>query len=67
MKGSAFFKIPAAKFRLAMAARGKSETIVAVPSKELGVIRQSLHRQVGPAGKLQEDGRKLLELFSGVK
>ncbi|PTM92870.1 recombinase family protein [Mycoplana dimorpha] len=49
-----------AKVRMAQAAMGKPETVVAALCKELGVSRQTLYRHVGPDGQLRCDGRKLI-------
>ncbi|TAZ51019.1 recombinase family protein [Rhizobium ruizarguesonis] len=50
----------AAKIRLAQAAVGKPETVVADLCRELGISRQTLYRFVGPDGVLRENGRKAL-------
>ncbi len=50
----------AAKLRLAMAAMGQPETIVADLCAELGVTRQTLYRHVSPKGELRLDGLKLI-------
>jgi len=49
------------KLRLAMTAMGRPETKVSDLCKDLGITRQTLYRHVTPDGKLQDDGRKLLE------
>lgn len=59
--GGAPFKMTAAKLRLAMAAMGQTETVVADLCKELGVTRQTLYRHVAPDGSVRDDGKKLLE------
>lgn len=51
----------AAKLRLAMAAMGKSGTVVGQLCKELGVTRQTLYRYVDPDGTMRDAGRKLLK------
>ena len=50
------YKMTAAKLRLAMAAMGKPETKIG----ELGIVRQTLYRHVGPDGTIRPDGQKLL-------
>jgi len=50
------------KFRLAMAAMGKSETSIGDLCKELGITPQNLYRHVAPDGSLREDGEKLLKI-----
>jgi len=59
-KGGAKFKMTPAKLRLAMAAMGQRETKVGELCRELGIVRQTLYRHVGPDGSLREDGKKLL-------
>ncbi len=54
------YKMTAAKLRLAMAAMGKPETKIEELCAELGIVRQTLYRHVGPDGSLRPDGRKLL-------
>lgn len=49
-----------AKIRLAQAAMGKPETIVADLCDELGVSRQTLYRYIGPDGSLRADAMKVL-------
>ena len=49
-----------AKLRLAQAAMGKPETCVNDFCVELGIIRQTLYRFVGPRGEIRSDGEKLL-------
>jgi hypothetical protein len=53
-------KMTAAKLRLAMAAMGKPETKIGELCEELGIVRQTLYRHVGPDGTIRPDGRKLL-------
>ena len=60
-KGSAPFKMTAAKVRLAMAAMGQKETKVADLCSELGVTRQTLYRHVAPNGTLRKDGSRVVE------
>lgn len=50
----------AAKIRLAQAAMGQPETIVADLCKELKISRQTLYRHVSPDGVLRPDGTKVL-------
>lgn len=57
-KGGASPKMAPAKLRLAMAAMGHPKTIVSQLCKELGVIRQTLYRHVGPDGSLRDAGKK---------
>src|SRR3954449_7027939 len=54
------YKMTAAKLRLAMAAMGKPETKIGELCAELGIVRQTLYRHVGPDGSIRQDGRKLL-------
>ncbi|AKH99211.1 site-specific recombinase, DNA invertase Pin [Hoeflea sp. IMCC20628] len=49
-----------AKIRLAQAAMGQTETVVADLCKELGVSRQTLYRHVGPQGDLRADAMKIV-------
>jgi len=49
-----------AKLRLAQAAMGKPETVVADLCTELGITRQTLYRHVTPDGRIRPDGEKLL-------
>lgn len=56
-----------AKVRLAMAFMGKPDTNVGQPCAELGITRQTLYRNVSPAGELREDGRKLLARSSSSR
>jgi len=46
-------KMTPAKLRLAQAAMGQSETVVADLCTELGVSRQTLYRHVGPTGEVR--------------
>jgi hypothetical protein len=55
------YKMTAAKLRLAMAAMGKPETKIGELCAELGIVRQTLYRHVGPDGLIRPDGRKLLQ------
>ncbi|MDW9635468.1 recombinase family protein [Sinorhizobium meliloti] len=48
-----------AKLRLAEAAMGKPETVVADLCKELGVSRQTLYRYVGPDGGVRQKIRRI--------
>jgi DNA invertase Pin-like site-specific DNA recombinase len=52
------------KLRLAQAAMGKPETIVAELCKELSISRQTLYRYVGPSGNLRPEGETLLRLVT---
>lgn len=54
------FKMTPAKLRLAQAAMGKPETVVADLCAEIGIARQTLYRFVDPTGRLRDDGRRLL-------
>jgi hypothetical protein len=54
------YKMTAAKLRLAMASMGKPETKIGELCAELGIVRQTLYRHVGPDGTLRPDGKKLL-------
>ncbi len=54
------YKMTPAKLRLAQAAMGKPETIVADLCEELGITRQTLYRHVTPDGQIRPDGEKLL-------
>jgi DNA invertase Pin-like site-specific DNA recombinase len=54
------YKMTAAKLRLAMAAMGKPETKIGELCTELGIVRQTLYRHVGPDGTIRPDGQKLL-------
>src|SRR5437764_4865825 len=56
------YKMTAAKLRLAMAAMGQPETVVAALCAELGITRQTLYRHVDPKGGLRPDGQKLLAI-----
>lgn len=49
-----------AKIRLAQAAMGKPETVVADLCHELQVSRQTLYRHVSPRGELRQDGKNVL-------
>lgn len=49
-----------AKVRLAQAAMGKPETVVADLCRELKVSRQTLYRHVSPDGQLRPDGKKVI-------
>jgi DNA invertase Pin-like site-specific DNA recombinase len=49
-----------AKVRLAQAAIGKPETVVADLCQELRVSRQTLYRHVSPDGQLRPDGKKVI-------
>ena len=60
-KGGRPFKMTPAKLRLAQAAMGKPETVVADLCTEIGVTRQTLYRFVDPAGQLRADGERLLD------
>jgi hypothetical protein len=51
----------AAKLRRAMAAMGNPETIIEELCAELGIVRQTLCRHVGPDGAIRPDGQKLLK------
>lgn len=53
-------KMTPAKVRLAQAAMGQPETIVADLCRELGVSRQTLYRHVGPDGCLRSDSNNLV-------
>jgi hypothetical protein len=48
-----------AKVRLAMAAMGKPETVVAALCAELSISRQTLYRHVTPKGALPAEVRQL--------
>lgn len=50
----------AAKIRLAQAAMGQPETIVADLCKEFKISRQTLYRHVSPDGELRPDSMKVL-------
>ncbi len=54
------YKMTPAKLRLAQAAMGKPETVVADLCAELGITRQTLYRHVTPDGQIRPDGEKLL-------
>ena len=54
------YKMTPAKLRLAQAAMGKPETVVADLCAELGIARQTLYRHVTPDGQIRPDGEKLL-------
>ena len=54
------YKMTLAKLRLAQAAMGKPETVVADLCAELGITRQTLYRHVTPDGQIRPDGEKLL-------
>jgi DNA invertase Pin-like site-specific DNA recombinase len=54
------YKMTAAKLRLAIAAMGKSETVVGELCKELEITRQTLYRHVAPDGSIRPEGQKLL-------
>ncbi|MDW5315079.1 recombinase family protein [Rhizobium sp. PL01] len=58
-------RMTAAKVRLAQAAMGQPETVVADLCDELRVSRQTLYRHVSPDGELRPDGIKVLG-HSGV-
>jgi DNA invertase Pin-like site-specific DNA recombinase len=60
-KGSRPFKMTPAKLRLAQAAMGKPETVVADLCAEVGVTRQTLYRFVDPTGRLRAEGERLLK------
>lgn len=49
-----------AKLRLAQAAMGKPETVVADLCAEIGITRQTLYRFVDPKGELRAEGKRLL-------
>ena len=49
-----------AKLRLAQAAMGKPETVVADLCVEIGITRQTLYRFVDPKGALRAEGERLL-------
>lgn len=49
-----------AKIRLAEAAMGKPETVVAELCQELKISRQTLYRHVSPDGQLRPDGKKVI-------
>jgi DNA invertase Pin-like site-specific DNA recombinase len=49
-----------AKIRLAQAAMGKPETVVADLCRELQVSRQTLYRHISPIGELRQDGKHVL-------
>jgi len=51
------------KLRLAQAAMGNRETVVAELCHELGVSKQTLYRHVGPNGSVRADGKRLLERY----
>lgn len=59
-KGGRPFKMTPAKLRLAQAAMGKPETVVADLCAELGITRQTLYRFVDPKGELRAEGKRLL-------
>jgi DNA invertase Pin-like site-specific DNA recombinase len=59
-KGGRKLKMTPAKLRLAQAALGKKDTIVADLCDELGISSQTLYRHVSPAGELRESGRKVM-------
>lgn len=50
-----------AKIRLAQAAMGQPETVVADLCEELSVSRQTLYRHVAPDGTLRESAMKIIE------
>ena len=60
-KGGRPFKMTLAKLRLAQAAMGKPETVVADLCAEMGVTRQTLYRFVDPTGALRPDGQRLFD------
>jgi DNA invertase Pin-like site-specific DNA recombinase len=59
-KGGRPWRMTPAKLRLAQAAMGQPETVVAELCKELKISRQTLYRHVDPQGRLRPDGEKLL-------
>ena len=59
-KGGRPFKMTPAKLRLAQAAMGKPETVVADLCVEIGITRQTLYRFVDPKGALRAEGERLL-------
>ena len=59
-KGGRPFKMTPAKLRLAQAAMGKPETVVADLCVEIGITRQTLYRFVDPKGELRAEGERLL-------
>jgi DNA invertase Pin-like site-specific DNA recombinase len=59
-KGGRPWRMTPAKLRLAQAAMGQPETVVAELCKELKISRQTLYRHVDPQGQLRPDGEKLL-------
>jgi DNA invertase Pin-like site-specific DNA recombinase len=61
------YKMTVAKLRLAMASMGKPETKIGELCAELGIVRQTLYRHVGPDGTLRPDGKKLLSGKDGKR
>lgn len=59
-KGGRPFKMTPAKLRLAQAAMGKPETVVADLCAEIGITRQTLYRFVDPSGRLRAEGERLI-------
>ena len=59
-KGGRPFKMTPAKLRLAQAAMGKPETVVADLCAEIGITPQTLYRFVDPKGELRAEGKRLL-------
>jgi DNA invertase Pin-like site-specific DNA recombinase len=60
-KGGRPFKMTPAKLRLAQAAMGKPETVIADLCAEIGITRQTLYRFLDPTGQVRPAGAKLLE------
>ena len=58
-KGGRPFKMTPAKLRLAQAAMGKPETVVADLCAEIGITRQTLYRFVDPNGQLRAAAERL--------
>lgn len=60
-KGGRPFKMTPAKLRLAQAAMGKPETVIADLCAEIGITRQTLYRFLDPTGQVRPAGARLLE------
>jgi DNA invertase Pin-like site-specific DNA recombinase len=60
-RGGRRYTMTPAKVHLAMAAMGKSDTVINELCTELGVTRQTLYRYVSPSGQIREDGKRLFK------
>jgi len=56
-RGGRKFALSKAQIRLAQAAMGKKETVVAELCKELGITRATIYRYVSPQGELRESSK----------